>query len=326
MLELAASYTASKKYGKGVPCLLPVFLELKPEHAKSFEKQLEWKSTWEEWRRNEIMSDRPEPRTNRVEPTVWREALMKLLDTRGPVYKPHENRYKSALFAENVARIIAGKLDELSKTKVSYKAVNRRDSASMEHLSKDFIRMTAYANSPHFDQMEDASTSGETHMEFETTDSGLKLSEREGNVAEREGNVEERERKVTEREISINKRQRLVEVRETNVGGRERKVKARETFVDERERNVLVRELERKENQGCTDLNGERLRSEFHVWGQCTICRSQPSGGPYGDRLICPGPPPRPLPPFPDYSSLRDRSPHRGGPYPSPNSTSNLSF
>ncbi|KAG0586832.1 hypothetical protein KC19_2G121000 [Ceratodon purpureus] len=166
MLELAASYTASKN-GKGVPCLLPVFLDLKPEHAKSSEKQKIWKITWEEWKRNETMSDRPEPRTNRVEPTVWREALVKLLDTRGPVYKPDENEYKSAFFAKKVAGVIADKLDELSKTKVSYKATNCSDSASMEHLSKDSIRMTAYADSPHVDQMEDASTTGETQMEVQ---------------------------------------------------------------------------------------------------------------------------------------------------------------
>ena len=78
MMELAASYTASKD-GSGVPCLLPVFFKLKPEHAKNYERQKEWLRTWEGWELNEIMSERIELRTNRVQPKgmegCFRQAL-----------------------------------------------------------------------------------------------------------------------------------------------------------------------------------------------------------------------------------------------------------
>ncbi|KAG0607590.1 hypothetical protein M758_8G040700 [Ceratodon purpureus] len=113
MLELAASFKASK-HGNGVPCLLPVFLGLRPEHAKEYSRQLVWKSKWEEWELNEKMNINTSSRskTKRVEPLIWKEALDQLLDTRGPVYKPHVHG-NTSVFAEFVAEVIGEKLDEL---------------------------------------------------------------------------------------------------------------------------------------------------------------------------------------------------------------------
>lgn len=138
MLELVASYTASMN-GNGVPCLLPVFFELRPEHVKDSVNQRNWISTWAEWRTNEIMSIRNpyKSRPRKVEPQLWKDALFKLLDARGPVYEPDEIGNKPAVFAKTVARVIVGKLDELSRTKVSYcegKEIVQQDEASTLNL------------------------------------------------------------------------------------------------------------------------------------------------------------------------------------------------
>jgi hypothetical protein len=112
MIELAASYTAAKD-GNGVPCLFPVFFLLKPEVAKDHNVQLEWQRTWQKWEVNEKMSERSKSRPSRVQPTVWKEAVDKLLDTRGPIYKPHENEHDPEVFLKKVAQLIAHKLDVL---------------------------------------------------------------------------------------------------------------------------------------------------------------------------------------------------------------------
>lgn len=115
MMELAASYAASKD-GDDVPCLFPVFLVLRPEDAKDHSVQLEWQRTWHKWELNEKMSERRKSRPSRVQPAVWKEAADRLLDTRGPVYKPHENDYDPEIFLKKVAQLIARKVDVLSRS------------------------------------------------------------------------------------------------------------------------------------------------------------------------------------------------------------------
>ena len=53
-------------------------------------------------------------------------------------------------------------------------ATNRSDSVGMEHLSEDLNRMNVYANTPHFDQMEESS-SVEPHMEAGGVESSMKV-------------------------------------------------------------------------------------------------------------------------------------------------------
>ena len=111
MMELAASYTASKD-GNGVPCLLPIFLAIKPQDAKKSSGG--WLSKWNVWELNEKMSVIERDRISRVEPDVWYRALDALLMTRGPVYIPDENENSPTIFSKKVAEVIAKKLDELS--------------------------------------------------------------------------------------------------------------------------------------------------------------------------------------------------------------------
>lgn len=111
MMELAASYTASKD-GNGVPCLLPIFLAIKPQDAKKSSGG--WLRTWKVWAMNEKMSVKERDRISRVEPDVWDKALDALLMTRGPVYIPDENKKSPTIFLRKVAQVIAEKLDELS--------------------------------------------------------------------------------------------------------------------------------------------------------------------------------------------------------------------
>ncbi|KAG0568569.1 hypothetical protein KC19_6G029600 [Ceratodon purpureus] len=135
MLELAASFTAAKD-GKGVPCILPVFLALKPEHAKDDENQREWIKKWEQWRLNEIMSKSRKEIHICIE--VWEEALCMLLDTRGPIYFPNENKKDPAIFLKKVARIIVEKLDEiLIKSRVKTMLLDNMGAEGVQQLYKD---------------------------------------------------------------------------------------------------------------------------------------------------------------------------------------------
>lgn len=116
MMELAASYTAAKA-GNGfpsLPCLLPVFLALPPENAKDSSAQLRWQKQWAIWVLNDMMSDRGKSRPRRVQPTVGKEAVDRLLDTRGPIYIPEEYGYDPEVFMKKVAQVIARKLDVLN--------------------------------------------------------------------------------------------------------------------------------------------------------------------------------------------------------------------
>lgn len=139
MMELAASYTAAKA-GNGspsLPCLLPVFLALHPEDAKDSSTQSRWRKMWQKWEVNEKMSERRKSRPSRVEPTVWKEAVDRLLDTRGPIYIPEEYGYDPEVFLKKVAQVIARKLDVLHRGVGPSKEVDPSEDTGVEEDSSE---------------------------------------------------------------------------------------------------------------------------------------------------------------------------------------------
>lgn len=118
MMELAASYTAGQAENgiPSLPCLFPVFFALRPGHAKRSSTQSVWQERWDTWKLNENMSERTRSRPRQVQPEVWKKALDRLLDTRGPVYYPEEYENDPKVFMTKVAQLIARKLKPRSSS------------------------------------------------------------------------------------------------------------------------------------------------------------------------------------------------------------------